>query len=138
MFGYSAEGEIKLSPSKYFNQRLLNYKQSFASNSDYILLRNQFYKKRILEIRFQLLWKRRWVILQQECLKTISILLKNLLTKIKAFCFMNQIREYSPLEKVSVGSSCDDKTIRMSNFLFSFILWRLEMVRNNRNYFKIE
>ena len=55
MFGYSAEGEIKLSPSKYFNQRLLNYKQSFTSNSDYILLRNQFYKKRILEIRFQLL-----------------------------------------------------------------------------------
>ena len=25
----------KLSPSKYFNQRLLNYKQSFASNKDY-------------------------------------------------------------------------------------------------------
>ena len=29
-FGYSAEREIKLSPSKYFIQRLLNYKQSFA------------------------------------------------------------------------------------------------------------
>ena len=35
-FGYSAERKIKLSPSKYFNQRLLNYKLSFASNSDYI------------------------------------------------------------------------------------------------------
>ena len=29
-FGYSVEREIKLSPSKYFNQRLWDYKQSFA------------------------------------------------------------------------------------------------------------
>ena len=54
-FGYSPEREIKLFPSKYFNQRLLNYKQSFASNSDYIFVHNQFYKKRILETRFQFL-----------------------------------------------------------------------------------
>ncbi|XP_057316777.1 uncharacterized protein LOC130657796 [Hydractinia symbiolongicarpus] len=35
-FGYKVERDIKLSPTKYFNQRLLNYKQKFASNSDYI------------------------------------------------------------------------------------------------------
>ena len=33
-FGYLAEREIKLSPSKYFNPKPLNYKQSFTSNSD--------------------------------------------------------------------------------------------------------
>ena len=35
-FGYRVERDIKLSPVKYFNQRLLNYKQKFASDSDYI------------------------------------------------------------------------------------------------------
>ena len=37
-FGYSAERIGKLIPSKYFNQRLLNYKQIFGSNNDYIFL----------------------------------------------------------------------------------------------------
>ena len=35
-FGYQVERDVKLSPGKYFNQRLLNYKQTFASCSDYI------------------------------------------------------------------------------------------------------
>ena len=35
-FGYRVERDVKLSPVKYFNQRLLNYKQKFASDSDYI------------------------------------------------------------------------------------------------------
>ena len=35
-YGYRVEREIKLSPVKYFNQRLLNYKQKFSSDSDYI------------------------------------------------------------------------------------------------------
>ena len=35
-FGYKFERDIKLSPSKYFNQRLLNYTQLFASDPDFI------------------------------------------------------------------------------------------------------
>ena len=35
-FGYRVEREAKLSPVKYFNQRLLNYTQLFMSDSDYI------------------------------------------------------------------------------------------------------
>ena len=35
-FGYRVEQEVKLSPVKYFNQKLLNYAQLFASDSDYI------------------------------------------------------------------------------------------------------
>ena len=35
-FGYTTEPETKLSPVKYFNQRLLNYKQIFSSSVDYI------------------------------------------------------------------------------------------------------
>ena len=35
-FGYKVEKDIPLSPSKYFNQRFLNYTQLFSSDSDYI------------------------------------------------------------------------------------------------------
>ena len=35
-FGYKAKREMPISPSRYFNQRLLNYSQKFASDSDYI------------------------------------------------------------------------------------------------------
>ena len=35
-FGYSHKRDIQLTPTKYFNQRLLNYSQKFASDSDYI------------------------------------------------------------------------------------------------------
>ena len=35
-FGYKVERDIKLSPSKYFNQHLLNYTQLFVSDPDFI------------------------------------------------------------------------------------------------------
>ena len=35
-FGYRVKREVSLSPVKYFNQRLLNFRQSFASDADYI------------------------------------------------------------------------------------------------------
>ena len=35
-FGYTHTRDVKSSPCKYFNQRLLNYTQKFASNPDYI------------------------------------------------------------------------------------------------------
>ena len=40
-FDYKVKREILLSPAKYFNQRLLNFRQSFASDADYILLQDQ-------------------------------------------------------------------------------------------------
>jgi len=39
-FGYKVDREIPLTPTKYFNQRLLNYTQKFASDSDYIFFAN--------------------------------------------------------------------------------------------------
>ena len=35
-YGYTVKRDIKLIPVKYFNQRLLNYTQMFASEADYI------------------------------------------------------------------------------------------------------
>ena len=37
-FGYKVKRNVPLTPSKYFNLRLLNYSQKFASGSDYIFL----------------------------------------------------------------------------------------------------
>ena len=44
-FGYKVEREIQISPSKYFNQRLLNYSQKFASDSDYIVFAHSVLQK---------------------------------------------------------------------------------------------
>ena len=57
-FGYSAEREIKLSSSKYFSQRLLNYKQSFASNSDYILLVQSVLQEKIFRDQISIAMKK--------------------------------------------------------------------------------
>ena len=35
-FGYQVEREVKLSPTKYFNARLLNYTGRFAANAEYL------------------------------------------------------------------------------------------------------
>ena len=35
-FGYQVEREVKLSPSKYFNARLLNYTGRYASDPEYL------------------------------------------------------------------------------------------------------
>ncbi|XP_066934413.1 uncharacterized protein [Clytia hemisphaerica] len=48
-FGYNVERDIKLSPTKYFNQRLLNYTQKFASDSDYIF----FAHKTLLQLNLR-------------------------------------------------------------------------------------
>ena len=43
-FGYKVKREIPFSPVKYFNQRLLNFRQSFASDADYM-----FFARSIVE-----------------------------------------------------------------------------------------
>ena len=43
-FGYKVRRKMPLSPVKYFNQRLLNYSQKFASDTDYI-----FFARNILQ-----------------------------------------------------------------------------------------
>ena len=42
---FELERDVKLSPSKYFNQRLLSYKQSFASEADYIFFAHSLYQQ---------------------------------------------------------------------------------------------
>ena len=44
-FGYKVQRSINLTPNKYFNQRLLNYKQRFASEADYIFCAHSVYQQ---------------------------------------------------------------------------------------------
>ena len=44
-FGYKVKRKVPLTPSKYFNQRLLNYSQKFASDSDYIFFAHAVMQK---------------------------------------------------------------------------------------------
>ena len=44
-FGYKVKGDVPLTPSKYFKQRLLNYSQHFASDPDYIFFAHSVMQK---------------------------------------------------------------------------------------------
>ena len=44
-FGFQTKRKVQLSPSKYFNQRLLNNTQKFSSDSDYIFFAQSVIQK---------------------------------------------------------------------------------------------
>ena len=48
MFGYKIKRDIPISPSKYFNQRLSNFLQKYAANSDYIYFARSIIQKTTL------------------------------------------------------------------------------------------
>ena len=57
-FGFAADRVIKLSPVKYFNQRLLNYTQKFASDSDYIFYAHSLLQQLNLHSRINIAMKK--------------------------------------------------------------------------------
>ena len=44
-FGYNVPRDIPITPAGYFNQRLLNFNQSFASDADYIFFPGSVYEQ---------------------------------------------------------------------------------------------
>ena len=48
-FGYNVERDTHLNASKYFNQRLLNYTQRFASVPDYIFFAHSVLQKETVD-----------------------------------------------------------------------------------------
>ena len=47
-FGYNFPRDIPITPAGYFNQRLLNFNQYFASDADYIFFARSMYEKHYL------------------------------------------------------------------------------------------
>lgn len=93
-FGYKVQRDIPLSPVKYFNQRLLNYTQKFASDSDYIFFAHMILLKLNLASQINIAMRK----ISANDL-TAGVLTKNFTEKVKqfiaddkAFSFMKSIK----------------------------------------------
>ena len=93
-YGYKIEREIPLSPVKYFNQRLLNYTQNFASDSDYIFFANYVVQQTNLRSRINIAMKKvpgnnlTAGMFSQSYRETVA----NFIANDEAFSFMNGIK----------------------------------------------
>ena len=96
-FGYTHKRDVKLTPCRYFNQRLLNYTQKFSSDSDYIfyaqslmqhLNLNNSINTALKKIQTEGLTAGR---LSQNFKETIS----NLIANDDAFSFMSNLKHLS-------------------------------------------
>ena len=93
-YGCKVEMEIPLTPSKYFNQRLLHYTQKFASDNDYIFFAHTVLQKVQLSSQINIAMKK---VLSNDL--TAGMLSKNFkqrvqefIAKDKAFSFMSSIK----------------------------------------------
>ena len=93
-FGYKAEKEVQISPSKYFNLRLFNYSQKFASHSDYIFFAHSVLQK--LQLNSQINIAMRKVACSTLTAGTLSKKFKKTVNQFiardKAYSFMNAIK----------------------------------------------
>ena len=89
--GNKAEREIYISPSRYFNQRLVNYSLIFASDSDYIFFAHSVLKK--LQLNSQIKIAMRKVAYSTLTAVMLSKYFKeNDIARDKAYSFMNAIK----------------------------------------------
>ena len=93
-YGYKVEREIPLTPSKYFNQKMLHYTQKFASDNDYIFFAHTVLQKVQLSSQINIAMKKG---LSNDL--TAGMLSKNFkqrvqefIAKDKAFSFMSSIK----------------------------------------------
>ena len=93
-FVYTSERETKLSPVKYFNQRLLNHKQIFSSCVDYIFFAQFVLQKLNLNSKINIAMKKisssniTAGMLSKNFKKTVE----SLVTSDKGYVFMNSIK----------------------------------------------
>ena len=89
-FGYSAEREIKLSP-KCFSQRLLDYKQSFASISLHFFVKSVLQEKNFRD-QMSISINKKVGDFTAGMFKKYKHPVEELVKKDQGFYFMNQIR----------------------------------------------
>ena len=91
-FGSSTERETKLSQSKYFSQRLLNDKQSFTSNSDYIFFAQLVLQEKNFRVQISIAMKKKMGNFTAGMFTNYKDSVDKLVNKDQEFYFMNQIR----------------------------------------------
>ncbi|XP_066910247.1 uncharacterized protein [Clytia hemisphaerica] len=93
-FGFNVQRNVKLSPSKYFNQRLLNYTQKFASDPDYIFFANSVIQQVSLTSQINVAMRKVAAsnlnagMLSQNFKETV----KQFIANDKAFAFMSTVK----------------------------------------------
>ena len=84
-FGYKVQRDIKLTPSRYFNQRLLNYTQKFASEADYIFFVHSVYQQMNMSSRINIAMQK----VKTNAL-TAGVLSQNFKDTVKSFVASNE------------------------------------------------
>ena len=91
-FGYAFPREHHLTPTRYFNQRLLNFSQPFASNSDYIFFAQPVLQQKNLNDQINIAMKKVTGQLTAGMFANYGESVKGFASNDQGFLFMNQIK----------------------------------------------
>ena len=93
-FGYNIQRDVKLSPVRHFNQRLLNFTQLFASEADYIFYTLSVTQQLKLNIQINIALKKfcSGHVTAGMLSRNFTEAVKSILTKDDAYQFMDNIK----------------------------------------------
>ena len=91
-FRYTFPREHHLTPTRYFNQRLLNFSQTFASNSDYIFFEQSVLQQKNLNDQINIAMKKVTGQLTAGMFANYGESVKGFASNDQGFLFMNQIK----------------------------------------------
>lgn len=102
-FGYKVEREVKLSPVKYFNARLLHYSGGFATNPEYLFFAQFIIEQKKISDSINIaLTKVHGQSLTASHLRSNAQSLKNLICQDQAYLFKTNSRHATLLAKINV------------------------------------
>ena len=91
-FGYTAERDIKLSPVKYFNARLLHYSGRFATNPEYLFFAQFIIEQKKVSDAINIALKKvHGQTLTASQVKSNTQIMQNLISQDQAYLFLRQI-----------------------------------------------
>ena len=91
-FGYTAERDIKLSPVKYFNARLLHYSGRFASNPEYLFFAQFIIEQKKVSDSINIALKKvHGQPVTASQVRSNTQVLQNLISQDQAYLFLRQI-----------------------------------------------
>ena len=92
-FGYTSPREHHLTPTRYFNQLLLHFSQTFASNIDYIFFAQSVLQQKNMNDQINIAMKKVTGQLTAGMFANYDMSVKPFVSNNQGFVFMNQIKE---------------------------------------------
>ena len=90
-FGFTAERDLKLSPGKYFNARLLHYSGRFATNPEYLFFAQFIIEQKKVSDSINIALKKVHGSVVTSQIRSNSHILQNLVSQDQAYLFLRQI-----------------------------------------------